>query len=448
MKLLTQKDLNKKLGESLILNKEQLNNKIQELKDEFPERFKGVSDSDIKDSLKQISIDYLDGCTDLTFDDDKIVDITGNVTNVVEAPEYKALMNKFFEEIVDNWLQEHNLTHRDICWLEFDPDTNQIFLEFDANEINFEDYDDIGPYKEPDEEDKEAEEELEEAFTREALTEMEKAWTTILNANQIYPKDLFLEIDSQNENRIQLTVLVDGDWKEDHIRFKKVIEETIANIGWTILNSRDEVVRQTNEDDYPAYHYYVFDTSNAVTEEFVNEDALEETYSEEELEKMVGKTYNQQKIQSIYRRQKYNDSRLFAHTRCVKCGREKRVFLSNLINDPDKYGSCTCSDTNVESRLDNIHDLYDGSKKLANNTSGYTGVSYVKTYKGELYDKWRAYIEVDGKRTYLGDFDSKSAAVRARKKAAEKGIKWYKEHRNEFMKNYRKKSKRYRSSHK
>jgi len=65
-----------------------------------------------------------------------------------------------------------------------------------------------------------------------------------------------------------------------------------------------------------------------------------------------------------------------------------------------------------------------------------------------LYDKWRAYIEVDGVRTYLGDFDSKSAAIRARKKAAEKGIKWYKEHRNEFMKNYRKKSKKYRSTRK
>ena len=123
-------------------------------------------------------------------------------------------------------------------------------------------------------------------------------------------------------------------------------------------------------------------------------------------------------------------------------------FLSNLINDPEKYGSCVCSNTNVERRLDNIEDLFSGQKKLSNNTSGYTGVSYIKTYKGELYDKWRAYIEVDGKRTYLGDFDSKSAAIRARKKAAEKGLKWYKEHKNEFMKNYRRKSKKYRKGRK
>ncbi len=174
-------------------------------------------------------------------------------------------------------------------------------------------------------------------------------------------------------------------------------------------------------------------------------ESLNETYSKDELEDLVNKTFNQQKILNIYRRQKYNDKKLFAHTQCVKCGREKRVFLSNLINNPEKYGSCVCSDTNVKSRLDRINDLYDGDMKLSNNTSGFTGVSYVKTYSGKLYDKWRAYIDIDGKRIYLGDFDSKAAAVRARKAAAEKGIKWYKEHKNAFIRNYRRKSKKYKA---
>ena len=60
---------------------------------------------------------------------------------------------------------------------------------------------------------------------------------------------------------------------------------------------------------------------------------------------------------------------------------------------------------------------------LRNNASGYTGVSFVKTYKGQPYNKWRAYIEVDGKRTYLGDFEKKKDAVAARKEAGEKGVK-------------------------
>lgn len=173
---------------------------------------------------------------------------------------------------------------------------------------------------------------------------------------------------------------------------------------------------------------------------------LEETYSEEELNDFIDKVFNQQKVQSIYKRHRYNDSRLYAHTRCTECGREKRVFLSNLVNDPDKYGSCVCSKKNIESRLDNINSLYDGSKKLSSNTSGYTGVTFVRVYNGKPYNKWRAYIEIDGKRTYLGDFDSKQKAIRARKAAANKGIKWYQLNKSQFMKDIRKRTKRRRSN--
>ena len=120
-------------------------------------------------------------------------------------------------------------------------------------------------------------------------------------------------------------------------------------------------------------------------EDMLSEEALDETYSDKELDSFVNKTYNQQRVINIYRRVKYNDNRLFAHTRCVKCGREKRVFLSNLLNDPEKYGSCICSDTNIESRMDNIEKLYKGSKKLSNNTSGYTGVTFVKKYRNLPY---------------------------------------------------------------
>jgi len=161
---------------------------------------------------------------------------------------------------------------------------------------------------------------------------------------------------------------------------------------------------------------------------------------------MVGKVFNLQKIDNIYRRKKYDDKRLFAHTVCIKCGREKAVFLSNLINDPDKYGSCICSDTNIDAKIDNIQDLYSGRKKISSNTSGYTGVSFVKTYKGEPYNKWRAYIEVDGVRTYLGDFTSKAKAIKARKEAGEKGIKWYKDNRNKLMRDVRRRSKKYKTS--
>lgn len=179
-----------------------------------------------------------------------------------------------------------------------------------------------------------------------------------------------------------------------------------------------------------------------VTEELVNEENLEETYSDDELNKMVGKVYNIRKLDKWYR----NDEGLFAHTICTKCGREKDVFLSNLINDPDKYGSCICSDENIDAKIDYAQKLYTGGKKLSSNTSGYTGVSFVKNYKGQPYNKWRAYIEVDGKRTYLGDFTKKKDAIKARKVAAEKGVKWYKENKNKITRDLRRKTKKYTTS--
>lgn len=178
----------------------------------------------------------------------------------------------------------------------------------------------------------------------------------------------------------------------------------------------------------------------------INEATVSETYSKEELNAMVGKVYNLQKINNIYRRKKYDDSRLFAHTTCINCGRSKRVFLSNLVNDPEKYGSCICSDTNIDAKIDNATKLYNGTKKLSSNTSGYTGVSYVRNYQGKPYKKWRAYIEVDGKRMYLGDFDDKRDAIKARKEAGEKGIKWYRDNRNKLTRDMRRKNKKYKTS--
>ena len=185
---------------------------------------------------------------------------------------------------------------------------------------------------------------------------------------------------------------------------------------------------------------------NLDNEKLIEEDYLEETYTQDELDALLGKTFNIHKIENIYRREKYGDKRLFAKTTCTKCAREKRVFLSNLINDPDKYGSCICSDTNLDARIDNVSDLYGGTKKIASNTSGYTGVSFIKKYKGKPYNKWRAYIDVDGERSYLGDFTSKDDAIEARKEAGEKGIKWYRNNRNKLMRDVRKKSKKFKTT--
>lgn len=219
---------------------------------------------------------------------------------------------------------------------------------------------------------------------------------------------------------------------------KKVLKECIKSD-----NSWNYRIRKESENKYIVEGYdkdYYIDTP---LEEEID---ILETYTDEELSDMIGKIYNVQKIESIYRRTKYGAPRLFAKTVCINCGRQKTVFLSNLVNDPDKYGSCVCSDTHIDATIEYAKELYDGTRKLSSNTSGYTGVSFVKTYKGQPYNKWRAYIEVDGERTYLGDFNYKKDAIKARKDAGEKGIKWYKQNRNRLMKDMRKKTKKYATS--
>lgn len=196
--------------------------------------------------------------------------------------------------------------------------------------------------------------------------------------------------------------------------------------------------------DFDCYESYDYTTLDEMCDN--SSGSLNETYSKEELQKFVGKVFNQQKITKIFRRFKYGDTRLYAKTQCVNCGRTKKVFLSNLVNDPKKFGSCICSETKVDSRCTWATDLYNGNRKLRNNTSGYTGVSFIKSLKGVPYHKWRAYIEVDGERTYLGDFNSKTKAIEHRQEAAEKGIKWYKQNRNKLLRIKRKRPKKHRPS--
>lgn len=239
-----------------------------------------------------------------------------------------------------------------------------------------------------------------------------------------------------NSNRIR-TVDVYGDKTPE-------IWQVNPNKSLKLINSlNNQVVKE-----WSSVEEYIseFEEDNRdLDDEDLNEDVIEETYSKDELNSFKNKVFNQRKIMSIYKKKKYGKNRLMCRTKCVNCGREKKLFLSNLVTNPEKYGSCICSDKNIDSRYDTINGLYKGTKKLRSNTSGYTGVSWVATYGGEPYNKWRAYIDIDGHRNYLGDFSSKSKAIRARKAAAAKGIKWYSENKDQFMATSRRKRKRHRT---
>lgn len=112
------------------------------------------------------------------------------------------------------------------------------------------------------------------------------------------------------------------------------------------------------------------------------------------------------------------------HCAC-DCGRECDVLSSDLISG--NVQSCGCL------QPERVRELYidgtapcklDGSKIRTTNTSGVTGVYYDKS-RG----KWSAEIMFKGKKYYLGRYEDKADAIKARKTAEREifgvFLEWY-----------------------
>ena len=106
-----------------------------------------------------------------------------------------------------------------------------------------------------------------------------------------------------------------------------------------------------------------------------------------------------------------------------KQGDNSSVMLHRLVTDcpdglmPDHIGGKASRYDNRKCnlRISTISDNAKNKPVSKNNTSGYTGVYWVrKTYK------WAAVINVNKKRIYLGSFALKDDAIKARKAAEEK----------------------------
>lgn len=117
---------------------------------------------------------------------------------------------------------------------------------------------------------------------------------------------------------------------------------------------------------------------------------------------------------------------------CLNCRCETSVPYTKLIKGIVK--TCfSCAKKNLDKGRAEILDLSKGGSSLLsitsdtikkNNTSGYTGVSKLKS------GKYRAYINFQRKQFYLGSFDTKEDAAAAYRNAKDKikidFIDWYK----------------------
>lgn len=107
------------------------------------------------------------------------------------------------------------------------------------------------------------------------------------------------------------------------------------------------------------------------------------------------------------------------------CGGFKTVITSKLNNGHTK--SCGClqtekSETNLNMREnDRFEDTRITTltcKRYKNNRSGYKGIHYHKRAK-----KWTAQITIKRKQIWLGQYEKKEDAIKARKEAEEKYFK-------------------------
>ena len=119
------------------------------------------------------------------------------------------------------------------------------------------------------------------------------------------------------------------------------------------------------------------------------------------------------------------------HNRRYLCGQHngRNVRMHRLVMGIDEYCDLVVDHKRVNSQNDNrkenlrIIKQADNCKnrnKSSNNTSGYTGVSFSKTD-----NKYKAYIQINGKTIRLGTYVNLQEAVNARKEAENRYYKEY-----------------------
>lgn len=118
-----------------------------------------------------------------------------------------------------------------------------------------------------------------------------------------------------------------------------------------------------------------------------------------------------------YRGLTFNKKRYFVHRLIWKIETEKDPMCSLDHINGKKTDNRFCNLREVSHRENMLN-----QKIRKTNTSGITGVCFDKAYK-----KWMAHITVNGKFKFLGRFENKKHAIKARKKA-EKEYGYHKNH--------------------
>lgn len=99
--------------------------------------------------------------------------------------------------------------------------------------------------------------EKQEEFTKEELAELEKSVFEYLKKKQIFPEDGTVSNSKvMSKNFFDITLVIDGDWKHDHIACDRAIEDWVAEHNFELVGSSEEEIGDSQDDSYEAEHIY------------------------------------------------------------------------------------------------------------------------------------------------------------------------------------------------
>ena len=99
--------------------------------------------------------------------------------------------------------------------------------------------------------------EKQEEYTRDELAKMEKEIFAYLAKKEIYPEDGTVSNSKvMSKNFFDITLVIDGDWKHDHIACDRAIEDWIADHDFELVGTSEEEIGDSQDDSYEAEHVY------------------------------------------------------------------------------------------------------------------------------------------------------------------------------------------------
>lgn len=107
-----------------------------------------------------------------------------------------------------------------------------------------------------------------EELSHDELANLEKSLWDKLGENEIHPEDGTFSNSSNRLADLDLYMLINGDWKHDHLFAEHLVEEWCKENGYVIIKHTSEEIGDSDRDDYEAEHHWflVKDTNGKVAD--------------------------------------------------------------------------------------------------------------------------------------------------------------------------------------